>query len=224
MHDDSSTGFQALDKAVLAAGMAIKLAMRVPAPLKPLADQVIRSASSVPANLAEGRGRTGRDRLHHWRIAFGSARERPLDQHPRLGGPRPTLPAGPHDAPSPRRARYRRTCRVRYCAFHRHFGPLSRCAQYRYRALAVPSRSGSRCTPDRKQAAGVNRHGRSFLPASIRRPCRLATLGGIAGRRCRPEGRRSRFQNTAQRPFLACSPERYLIAPQARMLATTSTT
>jgi len=79
MHDDSSTGFQALDKAVLAAGMAIKLAMRVPAPLKPLADQVIRSASSVPANLAEGRGRTGRDRLHHWRIAFGSARE--VDTH-----------------------------------------------------------------------------------------------------------------------------------------------
>jgi len=50
--------------------------------LKPLADQVIRSASSIPANLAEGRGRTGRDRMHHWRIAFGSARE--VDTHLQL--------------------------------------------------------------------------------------------------------------------------------------------
>ncbi|MEN8165248.1 MAG: four helix bundle protein, partial [Acidobacteriota bacterium] len=33
------------------------------------------SASSVPANLAEGAGRSGRDRLYHWRIAYGSAKE-----------------------------------------------------------------------------------------------------------------------------------------------------
>jgi len=39
------------------AAIAISLAMRVPAPLKPIADQVIRSASSVAANLAEGYGR-----------------------------------------------------------------------------------------------------------------------------------------------------------------------
>ena len=70
-----STGFDALDKATKAAGIAISLVMGVPAPLKPIADQVIRSASSVPANLAEGAGRTGRDRLHHWRIAYGSAKE-----------------------------------------------------------------------------------------------------------------------------------------------------
>jgi four helix bundle protein len=43
--------------------------MKVPAPLKSIADQVIRSASSVAANLAEGCGRTGRDRLQFWRIA-----------------------------------------------------------------------------------------------------------------------------------------------------------
>ncbi len=55
---------------------------RVPAPLKPLADQVIHSASSVPANIAEGAGRTGRDRMHHWRIAYGSAKE--VDIHLRL--------------------------------------------------------------------------------------------------------------------------------------------
>jgi four helix bundle protein len=43
---------------------------------------VIRSASSVPANLAEGHGRSGRDRLHHWRIAYASAKE--VDSHLRL--------------------------------------------------------------------------------------------------------------------------------------------
>jgi four helix bundle protein len=36
---------------------------------------VIRAASSVPANLAEGHGRTGRDRLNLWRIAYASAKE-----------------------------------------------------------------------------------------------------------------------------------------------------
>jgi four helix bundle protein len=63
------------EKALEAAEDAIKLVMRVPAPLKPIADQVIRSASSVAANLAEGHGRTGRDRLHFWRIAYASAKE-----------------------------------------------------------------------------------------------------------------------------------------------------
>ena len=83
MHDaQQSTGFNALDKATTAAGIAISLVMRVPAPLKSLADQVIRSASSVPANLAEGAGRSGRDRLHHYRIAYGSAKE--VDTHLRL--------------------------------------------------------------------------------------------------------------------------------------------
>jgi four helix bundle protein len=40
-----------------------------------LCDQVRRAASSVPMNLAEGRRRSGADRLHHWRIAAGSAEE-----------------------------------------------------------------------------------------------------------------------------------------------------
>jgi four helix bundle protein len=68
--------------ALEAAGLSIALATRVPAPLKSIADQVIRSASSVPANLSEGHGRTGRDRMHHWRIAYGSAKE--VDSHLRL--------------------------------------------------------------------------------------------------------------------------------------------
>jgi len=54
----------------------------VPAPLKSLADQVIRSASSVPAELAEDHGQLGRDRIHHWRIAYASAKE--VDCHLRL--------------------------------------------------------------------------------------------------------------------------------------------
>ncbi len=69
-------------KALEAAGIAIALVIRVPAPLKSIADQVIRSASSVPANLSEGQGRSGRDRFHHWRIAYASAKE--VDTHLRL--------------------------------------------------------------------------------------------------------------------------------------------
>jgi four helix bundle protein len=71
----ANTDLIAHAKALNAAGTAINLVMRVPAPLKPIADQVIRSASSVPANLAEGHGRSGRDRVHFWRIAYASAKE-----------------------------------------------------------------------------------------------------------------------------------------------------
>jgi four helix bundle protein len=40
-----------------------------------LSSQIRAAASSVALNLAEGRKRTGKDRLHHWRIAAGSADE-----------------------------------------------------------------------------------------------------------------------------------------------------
>ncbi|HET6610817.1 MAG TPA: four helix bundle protein [Kofleriaceae bacterium] len=40
-----------------------------------LADQLRRAASSVALNIAEGNRRRGRDRLHHFRIAAGSADE-----------------------------------------------------------------------------------------------------------------------------------------------------
>ena len=78
----TNTNLMAHEKALEAAGVAITLAMRVPAPLKSIADQLIRSASSVAANLAEGHGRSGRDRLHFWRIAYASAKE--VDSHLRL--------------------------------------------------------------------------------------------------------------------------------------------
>ena len=78
----ANTNLIAHEKALAAAGDAISLVLRVPAPLKSIADQVIRSASSVPANLAEGHGRSGRDRVHFWRIAYASAKE--VDSHLRL--------------------------------------------------------------------------------------------------------------------------------------------
>ncbi len=78
----TTSSFIVHSKAIDAAGIAIEAVLKVPAPLKSLADQVIRSASSVPANLAEGAGRSGRDRNHHYRIAYGSAKE--VDTHLRL--------------------------------------------------------------------------------------------------------------------------------------------
>ncbi|MEE4272622.1 MAG: four helix bundle protein [Thermoanaerobaculales bacterium] len=83
MHEQRpTTKLIAHSKAIEAAGIAISLVLKVPAPLKSLADQVIRSASSVPANLSEGAGRSGRDRNHHWRIAYASAKE--VDSHLQL--------------------------------------------------------------------------------------------------------------------------------------------
>ena len=82
MLEPPSNQLIALTTALEAAGLALALARTVPAPLRSLADQVVRSASSVAANLSEGHGRSGRDRIHHWRIAYASARE--VDTHLRL--------------------------------------------------------------------------------------------------------------------------------------------
>jgi len=40
-----------------------------------LAAQLKRAGSSVPGNIAEGARRVGQDRLHHYRVAAGSAGE-----------------------------------------------------------------------------------------------------------------------------------------------------
>ena len=40
-----------------------------------LHDQIRRAASSISLNLAEGAGRSGKDRRRHYRIAAGSAEE-----------------------------------------------------------------------------------------------------------------------------------------------------
>ncbi len=76
MHDSlPNNHLIAYSTAIEAAGITLRLARTVPAPLKSLADQAIRAASSVPANLSEGQGRFGRDRFNHWRIAYASAME-----------------------------------------------------------------------------------------------------------------------------------------------------
>ena len=71
--------FIAHRKAIEAAGIAIRLVEKLPRRFDSLADQVIRSASSVPANLNEGLGRAGKDRAYHWRVSYASARE--VDSH-----------------------------------------------------------------------------------------------------------------------------------------------
>ena len=61
MHNQRPTNrFIAHEKALEAASIAISVVLNVPAPLRSLADQVVRSASSVPANLSEGAGRSGK--------------------------------------------------------------------------------------------------------------------------------------------------------------------
>jgi four helix bundle protein len=47
------------------------LALRDPS----LADQIKRACTSIPLNIGEGSRRAGKDRLHHYRIAAGSAEE-----------------------------------------------------------------------------------------------------------------------------------------------------
>ncbi|MCU0302749.1 MAG: four helix bundle protein [Thermoanaerobaculales bacterium] len=98
MHDAlPTTGLIAYRRAMEAAGIAISIVLRVPAPLRSVADQLVRAASSVPANLAEGHGRSGRDRMQLWRIAYGSAKE--ADAHLRL-----LVAAGAVDPAAARRA------------------------------------------------------------------------------------------------------------------------
>jgi len=70
-----STGFDAHDLARDAAVLVIRLVRKAPPKLRSLTDQAVRAVTSVPLNLAEGAGRCGRDRAHHWRIAYGSALE-----------------------------------------------------------------------------------------------------------------------------------------------------
>ena len=61
--------------ALQAAATILPLAGKIPGPMKSVGDQLIRAASSVALNLAEGNGRVDRDRFHHWRIAYASALE-----------------------------------------------------------------------------------------------------------------------------------------------------
>ena len=75
MQHPRRTGFDALDLAQRAAILVLDLLRSAPPTMRTLTDQALRAVTSVPLNLAEGPGRCGRDRLHHWRIAYGSALE-----------------------------------------------------------------------------------------------------------------------------------------------------
>ena len=75
MQHPRSTGFEAHDVARNAAILVLQLLRHVPPAVRSLTDQTVRAVTSVPLNLAEGAGRQGRDRVHHWRIAYGSALE-----------------------------------------------------------------------------------------------------------------------------------------------------
>ena len=75
MQHPRRTGFDAHDLARDAAILVLELVRRAPSSVRALTDQTVRAVTSVPLNLAEGAGRRGRDRVHHWRIAYGSALE-----------------------------------------------------------------------------------------------------------------------------------------------------
>ena len=75
MQNPRRTGFEAHDVARDAAVLVLRLVREAPPMARALTDQTIRAVTSVPLNLAEGAGRQGRDRTHHWRIAYGSALE-----------------------------------------------------------------------------------------------------------------------------------------------------
>jgi len=75
MQHPRSTGFDAHDVARAAAVPVLRLVRQAPPAARSLTDQTTRTVISVPLNLAEGAGRRGRDREHHWRIAYGSVLE-----------------------------------------------------------------------------------------------------------------------------------------------------
>ncbi len=67
--------FDAYDLAVELITLLKPLVAKVATHDTDLVKQLRRAATSAPLNLAEGRKRTGRDRLHLWRIAAGSIAE-----------------------------------------------------------------------------------------------------------------------------------------------------
>ena len=64
-----------LDISIEAAAAVIRLVRPVGGAVKPLADQAIRAAGSVPLQVAEGEGHEGRTRQLRFRGAYAEARE-----------------------------------------------------------------------------------------------------------------------------------------------------
>ena len=71
----ASPSFIALDLAKDASRLVLQLLEQPAQGYGDLANQARRATTSVALNLAEGSGRSGRDRMRHYRIALGSAKE-----------------------------------------------------------------------------------------------------------------------------------------------------
>lgn len=67
--------FHALRTALELIGALRPLVARLRQKDRKLTEQITDAASSIPANLAEGRRRSGRDRTYHFGVADGSADE-----------------------------------------------------------------------------------------------------------------------------------------------------
>ena len=67
--------FVAHELALSVAAAVFGMVGGVPRNCVDLADQARRAMASVPLNLAEGAGRAGKDRVYHFRIAYGSVKE-----------------------------------------------------------------------------------------------------------------------------------------------------
>jgi four helix bundle protein len=68
-------GFDALEVALELVGEVKKVLAVVGQVDKSLADQMTRALNSIALNVGEGSRRVRGDRVHHWRIADGSAME-----------------------------------------------------------------------------------------------------------------------------------------------------
>jgi len=74
-HKRPQTSFHAFDLSLSLISALVPLVARIERCDRDLGRQLRKAASSVSLNLGEGRRRTGRDRLHLWRVADGSAEE-----------------------------------------------------------------------------------------------------------------------------------------------------
>ncbi len=70
-----SHSFVVLDRSETVAVDLVLACRGVPHSLRAYKDQLVRAAGSIALNIAEGNGRTGKARTHHFRIAYASALE-----------------------------------------------------------------------------------------------------------------------------------------------------
>ncbi len=64
-----------LEALIVAREAAAAAIMAVDGVRGPIRNQVERCAGSIPANVAEGAGRSGKTRAYHYEVAYGSAKE-----------------------------------------------------------------------------------------------------------------------------------------------------